>query len=466
MKTLRFALLALLLAIGLAGAAHAQVSADIHIGPGGRAAVDLGYFYDDLASYGNWIERPSYGWVWTPRSVAASWQPYQSGHWVATDQGWTWVTSEPYGWATYHYGRWYDDPEIGWSWVPGNEWAPSWVSFQEGGNYIGWAPLPPSVTIASGFDGLVSVSLAPAAYLFVPEREFLAPSLGSYYVPRDRVDVIYRGTRNLTNYSYSGDRVYNRGVSVDRIQQVVGRPVTRYQLADLRTRGAARVQGNQVQVFRPQVQKVANVQPPSARPAARKAVVNAAQFQQSHPERAAARRAVAQGTAAPARQPAPTATAAAQPRPGRPAKVNPAQQPDRSGQTPPAQTARQRSRNQAAQPAEATPPARQRRANQPPPDQTEQQRPAAQPKRQRQPAPEQQPPPAARERQQRPPQDNPPPQRQQRQQPPQAEPKQQRQQPPPPQQNPQRQQQQQQRQQQRQQEKDKQQQDDHKPPQR
>ena len=51
--------------------------------------------------------------------------------------GWTWISDEPYGWATYHYGRWYDDPEIGWSWVPSNEWAPSWVSWQEGANYIG-----------------------------------------------------------------------------------------------------------------------------------------------------------------------------------------------------------------------------------------------------------------------------------------------------------------------------------------
>jgi hypothetical protein len=27
-----------------------------------------------------------------------------------------------------------------WAWVPGNEWAPSWVSFQEGPDYVGWAP--------------------------------------------------------------------------------------------------------------------------------------------------------------------------------------------------------------------------------------------------------------------------------------------------------------------------------------
>jgi hypothetical protein len=429
MKTLRFALLALLLPIGIAagiavttaGAAHAQVSANI----------DVGYFYDNLASYGNWVQRPSYGWVWAPSAVSASWQPYQSGHWVATDQGWTWVTSEPYGWATYHYGRWYNDPEIGWSWVPGNEWAPSWVSFQEGNNYIGWAPLPPSVTIASGFNGLVSVSLAPAAYLFVPEREFLAPSLGAYYVPRDRVETIYRGTRNLTNYSYSGGRIINQGVPVDRIQQVVGRPVTRYQLADLRTRGASRVQGNQVQVFRPQVQ-AGNVQPPSARPIARKSVVDAAQFRQSH-SGGAGNRAAVQGAA----------PAAAQPKSARTARTSPAQ---RAGQT-------------QVQPGTAAP-SHQRKAAPQPPSQTEQQRPQAQTKRQHQPAPEQQQAqPPARERQQRAqppaqqreraPQATPPPQRQ-------TQPQEKRQQQPPPPQNQQRQ---------RPPQKEKPQQDDHKPPQ-
>ena len=60
MKTTRTALLALLLS-GLAGATFAQtsISAGIHVGPSGRASVDLGFFYDNLASYGNWIQRPS-----------------------------------------------------------------------------------------------------------------------------------------------------------------------------------------------------------------------------------------------------------------------------------------------------------------------------------------------------------------------------------------------------------------------
>jgi hypothetical protein len=433
MKTPRIALLSLLLLGSAAGAALAQtsLSAGIHIGPSGRASVDLGFFYDDLASYGNWIQRPSYGWVWTPRSVAASWQPYQDGHWVWTDQGWTWVTDEPYGWATYHYGRWYDDPEIGWSWVPGDEWGPAWVSWQEGGDYIGWAPLSPSVNVS--FGGALSVSLAPETYVFVPERDFLAPRISTYIVPREQVVNVYRQTRNITVYRQVNNYAYNAGVPVDRIQQVVGRPVPRYQLADATSARAARVQGNRVAIFRPQVQK-ANVPPPPSRPAARKAVVDAAQFQQSHPDRAA-RRAAAQGTSGAAVQPAPA------PRPGR--------QP-RTGQTAPADQgqaaapARPRNRGKVQQ-TETAPPDRQRQV-QPPPAQTERQRP---PRQEQQPQVQEKRQP--QQQRQRPPQDNPPPPRQQRQ----AEPRQDRQQPPP---------QQQQRQERQQENKKEKQQEERKPP--
>ena len=270
-------------------AAQGVVSAGIHVGPSGRASVDLGFFYDDLASYGNWIERPSYGWVWTPRAVASSWRPYQNGHWAATDAGWVWVTDEPYGWATYHYGRWYEDSELGWSWVPGDTWGPSWVSFQEGNDYVGWAPLPPGVNVGVGFSGGgYAYGIAPAAYLFVPERDFLAPRLGGYYLGRDRVDLVYGQTRNCTNYRFQGGRVFNQGVPIDRIQRF-GR-VPRYQLADVaanfRQRGG-RIEGNRLAMFRPQIQRTARLVPPNQRPAARRAVVSAAQFRAAHGNRVA-----------------------------------------------------------------------------------------------------------------------------------------------------------------------------------
>jgi hypothetical protein len=293
---LRNVLLGSLLLAGTAAgttAASAQVvSAGIHVGPSGRAAVDLGFFYDDLAPYGNWIERPSYGWVWTPRAVASSWRPYQNGHWVATDAGWVWVTDEPYGWATYHYGRWYDDPEVGWSWVPGDTWGPSWVSFQDGGDYIGWAPLPPGVDVSVGFSGGgYAYGIAPAAYLFVPERDFLAPRLGGYYVGRDRIGQFWGQTRNFTSYRVQGGRWYNQGVPVDRFQRF-GR-VPRYQVADVaanfRQRGG-RIEGNRLALFRPQVQRTARLVPPNQRPGARNAVVSAAQFRTAHAGRVAVAR--------------------------------------------------------------------------------------------------------------------------------------------------------------------------------
>ncbi len=286
-KTVRNALLALLVASGT-GAAFAQtsLSAEIHSGPGGTT-VDVGYFYDDLASEGNWVQSPNYGWVWSPRSVASDWRPYRDGNWVWSDQGWTWVSNESYGWATYHYGRWYEDPQIGWAWVPGNDWAPAWVSWQEGGDYIGWAPLPPSVNVAVGFSGPLSVSLGYDAYLFVPERQFLAPRLSGYYLSQDQVPVIYRQTRNITNYRYTDNRVYNTGVAVDRIQRATGHPVQRYQIADMNATSGRRVQiqGTRLNVFRPKVQRTANVAPPPSRPIARKAVVTPTQLQASRPNR-------------------------------------------------------------------------------------------------------------------------------------------------------------------------------------
>ncbi|HEV7507617.1 MAG TPA: DUF6600 domain-containing protein [Thermoanaerobaculia bacterium] len=277
MKTTRILFLSLIL-LGVAagtGFAATSVSAGIHIGPSGTS-VDVGYFYDDLATYGNWVERPSYGWAWRPHTVASSWRPYQAGHWVSTDEGWTWISDEPYGWATYHYGRWYNDPDYGWEWIPGNQWAPAWVAWQEGGDYVGWAPLPPSVDFREGIE--LNVSLGPDAYVFVPERQFLAPRLNAYFVPRAECTRIFPSTRNITRYNNVNNRVFNQGVPVDRLQRVVGRSVPRYQIADLgadQRHQGARVAQNRVSFFRPKVDK-AQVAPPPSRPIAKRAVMTGA----------------------------------------------------------------------------------------------------------------------------------------------------------------------------------------------
>ena len=100
-------------------------------------------FYDQLSPYGNWINYPGYGYVWMP-NTGPDFQPYATnGNWIYTNAGWTWASNYSWGWAPFHYGRWFYENGYGWMWVPGNEWAPAWVSWRGGGDYYGWAPLVP-----------------------------------------------------------------------------------------------------------------------------------------------------------------------------------------------------------------------------------------------------------------------------------------------------------------------------------
>jgi hypothetical protein len=226
-----------------------------------QGPVDESLFYSELSPYGRWIQRGSYGWVWEPTRVPVGWRPYTQGRWVNTDYGWTWVSQEPWGWATYHYGRWMLDPEYGWLWVPGREWGPAWVSFQQGDGYIGWAPLPPSVGFRAGFGiqigGLnLSASIDPYAYSFVPEREFLRDRVASVILPPARNVTFVHRTRNITDIAVVNNRIVNRSVPVQRIEQVTGQPVRRFRLNETRNpaRGrVAQIQGDQVSLFRPGV---------------------------------------------------------------------------------------------------------------------------------------------------------------------------------------------------------------------
>jgi hypothetical protein len=112
-------------------------------GPAPAARVDAALFYQELASYGSWVDYGRYGPVWYPTKVSADWRPYLDGRWVPTSEGWVFETSEPWGWATYHFGNWMPTAEFGWVWVPGSTWYPSTTAWRAGDDFVGWAPLPP-----------------------------------------------------------------------------------------------------------------------------------------------------------------------------------------------------------------------------------------------------------------------------------------------------------------------------------
>jgi hypothetical protein len=129
------------------------------------AGPSIDDFRSGLDPYGRWIDTPEYGWVWQPIDVSARWQPYWDGRWVWTTAGWTWVTDEPWGWATYHYGRWALLAGAGWVWLPGRVWGPAWVAWRWGGGYAGWCPLGPR--------GVVYVE--PRTWVFVETPYFMTP---------------------------------------------------------------------------------------------------------------------------------------------------------------------------------------------------------------------------------------------------------------------------------------------------
>jgi hypothetical protein len=134
------------------------------------ALLDTGdhqIFFAELSRFGEWFETRDYGYVWQPTALGANpaWRPYTRGRWVNSDQGWTWLSDEPFGWAVYHYGRWVLLAQHGWVWVPGDDWAPAWVSWRQNDDYLGWAPLPPETLYDEVYDYDPGIDLAYDVFL-------------------------------------------------------------------------------------------------------------------------------------------------------------------------------------------------------------------------------------------------------------------------------------------------------------
>ena len=200
--------------------------------PGGGYSM----FYTKLEPHGEWLETADYGYVWQPREAESSrsWRPYTNGRWVYTDAGWTWISEEPFGWATYHYGRWTRLRGVGWVWVPGEQWAPAWVSWRKSNDYVGWAPLPPEAR----FDQRTGIhnwsdnyyDIGPDQYSFVPTREFGAQRIESTIVPPERNLTILNQTTNVTNITYNNTTVVNEGPNYDEMRAQTREPMQRFRL--------------------------------------------------------------------------------------------------------------------------------------------------------------------------------------------------------------------------------------------
>ncbi len=64
------------------------------------------YGAEELDHYGRWRVVPTYGAVWIPDGMGATWAPYSTGYWVWDPYyAWTWIDDAPWGWAPFQCAR-------------------------------------------------------------------------------------------------------------------------------------------------------------------------------------------------------------------------------------------------------------------------------------------------------------------------------------------------------------------------
>jgi hypothetical protein len=223
-------------------------------------------FQTDLAPYGTWMNLNGQMY-WQPNDAGfgSNWRPYaDGGHWVLTDAGWTWDSKYDWGWAPFHYGRWVDDPVLGWLWVPGWMWGPAWVAWRDNDTICGWAPLPPGSEYDVGFGfrfhgTLVSADfdfgLGPDDYCFISISDMCQPSYQTYRVPAQRAAEVYKQTTTVkTAYSVQSGQVINAGIAVDRVRAATHREIVPLKIAQAESSREKSTTANTLKLYRPNLQ--------------------------------------------------------------------------------------------------------------------------------------------------------------------------------------------------------------------
>jgi len=244
-------------------------------------SVDISTFYGSLSPYGSWltVDGDSY-WQPTAMVLNSSWSPYcHRGYWVYTDYGWMWQSNYSWGWAPFHYGRWCRHSFYGWIWKPDTVWGPAWVCWRHSDSAIGWAPLPPAAHYETGFGfrfhgkrpgADFEFGLESSHFTFVPVRHFCDRMLPQRRFSRKDMTHVYNRTSAIPdNYSYSNNRIINRGPPVSQIQAVTHQEIKRVAIMDQNIKPGqpihpGRVSGETVTVYRPHVAPTARETPKAA----------------------------------------------------------------------------------------------------------------------------------------------------------------------------------------------------------
>jgi len=225
--------------------------------------VSFGYFYTSLQPYGEWIDVDGLT-VWRPKAVQMDWRPYSIGRWSWTKYGWYWDSYEPFGWAVYHYGRWYYDNYYGWLWMPDYEWGPAWVEWRYDDYYIGWAPLPPyaSFRMDVGIYFSIRWNSHHSYWNFVRYNHFNHHRVYVYFIDARKTQKFFTKTKYRTNYYYDRGRIINGGITRSFVESRGGYRIAErdfYEVDDPRKieTNRTRTSGDRIYSYRPDERTIA-----------------------------------------------------------------------------------------------------------------------------------------------------------------------------------------------------------------
>lgn len=241
-----------LVAWGAASVAHAEEDGT------------FGVFYNSLGAHGEWLHVNGGLYAWHPAGVASGWRPYVHGRWMWTDDGWYWMSDEPWAWATYHYGRWYYDDSYGWVWIPGYEWAPAWVEWRYGGACMGWAPLGPYAVYYPGWGIRYSRTWeTPISYwTFVDCRYIGSEAIHEHLYRSGDNERWFGQTRSAGNVRFEDGRIVTRGPARAYVERNGNIRVGRAEVVGFNQRSTERFTrsggAGRIEVYRPSIGERSN----------------------------------------------------------------------------------------------------------------------------------------------------------------------------------------------------------------
>jgi hypothetical protein len=157
-------------------------------------------FRQTLQSYGTFSQHARYGEVWQPTVTPESWHPYPACNWVYSKQyGWYFKDDTPWGNIVHHYGRWTNDSQMGWIWVPGGDFSPGWVVWRTSADYVGWAPMMPDQDVQEISADAFNKS---GQWTFMDAKKF--GNSCAETLPASQTPALLQQTKFLTDVRYVG----------------------------------------------------------------------------------------------------------------------------------------------------------------------------------------------------------------------------------------------------------------------